>query len=447
MSDQWAIYVRINTGRQSSDLSLEGQELRCRKAARRLGFRNEPQHIWKDKKDSTPADEPALTLVYKAAENGEIEAIFVSLGLQPDVNTECTKFGAVAVFSSDSKDLNPLETVSFFRRMQKAGMHVHFVENLWEIPIEEDVAIRIRAFLTTEAGERNEPDDPHPTRRGNWTTTATYGYDRTPVTGILTVNGHEARGVQLMFRMAGDGKSSREIAGALNSEGYRTKKDLPWNKRGVSNSLRNQIYTGAQLQEGVFVEGAVPRIIPQELFERVRKTVEERRAADRYRDASFFLSGLVKCGHCEGPLLQLPRVGGHRHYRCGGTGAGCGTPAARADLLERHVWNSLREAILNPEEIMKSIRLVAEQDEQDMGTATGEPEVHRDDAGTSAKWKKTVADYCGRLARNIDALDREGKRAILRELRSSITVSRNGDRLSITVSVEFDAARITDSEG
>ena len=111
------------------------------------------------------------------------------------------------------------------------------------------------------------------------------------------------------------------------------------------------------------------------------------------------------------------------------------------------MWNGLREAILNPDEIMRSIRLAAEEDEQDIGTAADEPGVQKEEPGTSSKWQNTVADYCRRLAGNIDGLDREGKRAVLRELEVSITVSRNEEELSITVDIVFAETQMTDSGG
>ena len=398
-------------------------------------------------KDSTSTDEPVLDLVRKAVENGDVSAIFVSLGVQPRGNTESSEFGVVVVCVSDPKGDNLLATVAIFRRMQEAGIHIHFVDSLWGIPVEENVVTRIRVFILPEAGERSEPEEPRSTHRSNGITKAPYGFDYDPVTGNWIVNQDESQGVQLMFQMAGEGKSNRDIAAALNSAGFRTKKGRPWIKNYVSITLRKQVYTGVQPQGRVPVERAVPRIIPQELFERVQKTVDDRRAADRYRDASFLLTGFVKCGHCEGPLLQSPRRGGPRYYRCGGTGAACRPPAVRAELLERQVWNGLREAILNPDEIMRSIRLAAEEDEQDIGTAADEPGVQKEEPGTSSKWQNTVADYCRRLAGNIDGLDREGKRAVLRELEVSITVSRNEEELSITVDIVFAETQMTDSGG
>ena len=310
MSEKYAIYLRINQGRQDHHLSLKAQELHCRKAAQQQGFQYEPNHIWTDVKDSTSTDEPVLDLVRKAVENGDVSAIFVSLGVQPHGNTESSEFGVVVVCVSDPKGDNLLATVAIFRRMQEAGIHIHFVDSLWGIPVEENVVTRIRVFILPEAGERNEPEEPRSTHRSNGISKAPYGFDHDPVTGNWIVNQDESQGVQLMFQMAGEGKSNRDIAAALNSAGFRTKKGRPWIKNYVSITLRKQVYTGVRLQGRVPVEGAVPRIIPQELFERVQKTVDDRRAADRYRDASFLLTGFVKCGHCEGTLLQSPRRGG-----------------------------------------------------------------------------------------------------------------------------------------
>ena len=444
MSEQWAIYVRINPGQQDHDLSLEAQELRCRRAAQQLGFQCEPRHIWKDVKGSASPDEPALTLVWKAVEYGEVEAIFVTLGVQPDRNTESSEFGAVSVFSSRPKDRNPLDTVTAFRRMQDAGIHIHFVESLWGFPAEQNVAVRLRVFMHPGAGEPAEPEESRPARKGNVNRIPPFGYKLDPVTKNWIVDEREARGVRLMFGMAGEGKSPKEIAGALNSAGFRTKTGVPWIKNYVTLNLRKQVHAGVQLQGWVPVEGAVPRIIPQELFDRVQKIVDDRRNADRYRDTSFLLSGFVECGHCGGLLQQSPRRSGTRFYRCWGRGPACNTPAISADLLERQVWNCLRDAILNPAERMKTVRFISVGYGRDVGTATGEPGVQKERQGTNPDWQKAMVDHCQRLARDIDDLDRNGKRALLRELRVSIKVSRDTKGLLITVNVMFAGIRITE---
>lgn len=446
MPDQWAMYMRIKPGKQEHDTSLEEQELRCRRAAKELGFRCEPKHIWREVTDSTSTGEPVLTLVWKAVKNGDVSDILVELGVGPRRNTECPEFGAVAVCSSGPNGENPLETVAAFRRMQEAGIRVHFVDSLWGIPFNENVVTRLRIFMLPEKGDPNEPEQSPSTRRRNGITEAPYGYDLDPVAGNWIINEHEAQGVRLMFRLAGEGKPSREIADALNSAGFRTKRGLLWNKTHVAVNLRKQVHTGVQMLERVPVEGAVPRIIPQDLFDRVQRTLDDRRAADRYRDPSFLLNGFLKCGHCHGPLVQSPRRGGPRHYRCGGKGAACHNPAAGAALLEREVWNVIHEAILNPDQIMGFIRLAGQGDEQDMGTDTGDSGDRREEKEANPGWRKAVAARCRRLARNADCLDREGKRHLLKELGVKVTVSGSEEELLITVDAVFDATRNADSE-
>ena len=444
MPEKWAIYARISSVRQDHDLSLDAQELSCRKAAQRLGFQCEPEHI---RRDSISTDETVLNVVWKAVENGEVEAIFVSLEVQPNGNTKTAEFGAIAVFANNLKDRNPLEAVAAFRRMQEVGIHIHFVDSLWGIPVEENVTVRLWVFMHPGSGDGNEPEESRPASRPNGHRVAPYGFDRNPVTGIWTVNDHEAQGVRLMFQMTAEGKSSRKTAEVLNSAGFRTKSGVRWIKNHVPTTVRKQIYNGVQIQGGVPVEGAVPRIISQELFERVQKKVDDRRAAGRYREAPFLLTGFVKCGHCDGAMLQSPRRGGPRYYRCEGRGAACHTPAVRAELLERQVWKCLREAILNPEKISLIIRLHTEGEEPDMGIVTGGTEGRKEEQNTNHDWQKVMAEHCLRVARNIDDLNQDGRRDILKELEVGVNVSRSKEGLAITVTAVFTETPRADTAG
>ena len=449
MSEQWAIYLRINPGQQDHHLSLEAQRLRCRKAAQQLGFQSDPTHIWKDVKDSTSTGEPVLDLIRKAVENGDVSAIFVSLGVQPLGNTESSEFGVVAVCSSDPKGDNLLATVAIFRRMQGTGVQIHFVDGPWVRQTDENTNTRIMAFVHLNTGGQGQQEEFTPGRRGggHGSARAPYGYDYNPITGNWTVNQAEARGVELMFQMAREGGTIQAIAEALNLAGFRTKTGLPWTRRAVSKNLRSLSYTGEQLQGGVLTEGVIPRIISRESFDRVQKTLNDRMGTNRHVDVPFLLTEFIKCGSCKGPVTQMSRVGGPRYYRCGVAGTGCSTRSIRAELLEREAWKILSESLRDPRNLIQTAQLPDEWEQQDQGAETSNPGNQWEGQESNPKWQNLMARYCGRLAQNIDALDRDGKRAVFRKLGVSVKVSRAKDGLSIMVDVVFSIARMRESGG
>ncbi len=205
-----------------------------------------------------------------------------------------------------------------------------------------------------------------------------FGVKKSGLADGATPNGSESvvpdpdtyPGLLLAFRLAAEGKSDREVAAALNADGYRTTGNRgrnPFTKDTVCRLLKNRFYVG-ELPDGNggWVAGAHPPLLDLELFERA----QEARAANQTANASkvnrrhrrYSLSGLALCGTCGGRLHFHTDRRGHARVYCyqERQGKQCGQRSAALEGIEAQLAAYLATFSL-PEETVTQIVHVYDQ--------------------------------------------------------------------------------------
>ena len=219
--------------------------------------------------------------------------------------------------------------------------------------------------------------------------------------------------VREVFERSLRGHGLKEICRDLNARGI-TNKGRRWHKGGLHYVLTNEAYTGTavwglkskgeQPPDPVRVEGAWEALISREVFEQVRKSLQER-APKVQRPARvgsrFLLSGLLRCGVC-GSLYsgQGAKGGRYAYYVCGslhrdGVGA-CGARYLNASKMEDFIIDRIKERILTDETITELVTLVAEE----IDAMAGEF------AGHLQSLEAELADVESRLERLYEALEK-----------------------------------------
>ncbi len=185
--------------------------------------------------------------------------------------------------------------------------------------------------------------------------------------------------VRRIFYLALLGRSCREIAGILNSEGVPTPAEYAglkvkgggvysglWSGERISDMLKNQVYIGNMVQgrvrklnykskkiirlppeEWSVVEGTHEGIISKEEFLKVGELIKGR-AGTRGRKHDYLLKGLFYCSECKSKLGVISRrlVSGEalyftcRNYRRL-SGVGCTYHGGRADKLTKIITEYL----------------------------------------------------------------------------------------------------------
>lgn len=220
-----------------------------------------------------------------------------------------------------------------------------------------------------------------------------YGYRRVarfddrgePVHGLREVDPAEAAIVRRVFGEFVDGRSPREIARRLNSEGVPGPSGGGWSASSINGDrvrgngiLQNDLYRGILVfnrtrksydpetrrkrirarprEEWVVRPAPELRIVDDALWEAVsaRRRRFDGTRAEQQRRPRRLLSGLVRCGPCGGNYVVI-----------GAEKWGCGNRRQRGDcsngrtiqthMLERRVLACLQEQLLDPETVRQVV--------------------------------------------------------------------------------------------
>ena len=173
-----------------------------------------------------------------------------------------------------------------------------------------------------------------------------------PVTAPLVVE---------IFEKYADGKTVRSIVEDFNARGLRTKKGQPFNINSFSSLLKNRKYIGEYRYQDVVIEGGVPAIVPEDLFNRVQERMEKNRHAPAMAKAKedYLLTTKLFCGKCERMMIGesgTSHTGDkHYYYKCAGAKRklGCKKKSVKKDFIERAAVILTVNRVLRDEEISR----------------------------------------------------------------------------------------------
>lgn len=147
-----------------------------------------------------------------------------------------------------------------------------------------------------------------------------YGY-RTAADGTYETDEAEARFVRGAFERAAAGETRKEIVSWLNSSGSRNTRGNRWQYNSVRLLLQCEKYRGVYAFNGVRVEGGMPRLVSDELWEAAQGTMRE-----KPRQFAYLLAGKLYDEETGAPYrgtngtscigrrylyYSVPRPGGH----------------------------------------------------------------------------------------------------------------------------------------
>ena len=185
-----------------------------------------------------------------------------------------------------------------------------------------------------------------------------------PVTAPLVVE---------IFEKYADGKSVRSIVEDFNARGLKTKRGQPFNINSFSSLLKNRKYIGEYRYQDVVIEGGVPAIVPEDLFNRVQERMEKNRHAPAMVKAKedYLLTTKLFCGKCERMMVGesgKSHTGAmHYYYKCSGAKRlkDCDKKAVRKDWIERVVVRLIMQRVMDEEKINRLIDAILVMQEQE----------------------------------------------------------------------------------
>ena len=172
----------------------------------------------------------------------------------------------------------------------------------------------------------------------------------------FVVEPNEAAIVKMIFQKFDDGMRICDIWKYLNDNSIKTKRGKDFTQYGVSRILSNRAYIGEYRYADIVTPGGMPRIIDDDLFERVQARRRKKQSNPVRRSVStvdFLLTGKVFCGHCKSTMRGDSGTGksGNKFYfyTCHGKRYkhnGCSKRNVRKEWLETEVTRITAEQVL-----------------------------------------------------------------------------------------------------
>lgn len=197
------------------------------------------------------------------------------------------------------------------------------------------------------------------------------------------INESEAEIVRCIFDMYAQGKSYKQIILYLNEKGHRTKLGKPFGTNSISDLLRNERYIGtyvynkippkkggkrnshASNPNAIRLEGAIPRIIDQDTWDRVQARLKDHKnnAANKAK-VDYLLKGKLFCGYCGNAMIGSCSKKVYHYYICSGRQRlkSCHKTPIKLEMIEQLVIDYVKST-LKTEKQRKSIaeKLFSEQ--------------------------------------------------------------------------------------
>ena len=172
-----------------------------------------------------------------------------------------------------------------------------------------------------------------------------------------------------MFTMYAEGTPMKQIADYLNAIGIRSARGTLVNINGVTRMLHNRKYIGEYRFQETVTPGAIPAIIPQELFDRVqeRLALTKKAPAKSKAEDEYLLTTKLICGNCERMMVGESGTSHngetYRYYKCVGVKKhlGCKKKSVKKDWIEGLVLTYIRQTIFDDEFIEKLADRIMEE--------------------------------------------------------------------------------------
>ena len=156
--------------------------------------------------------------------------------------------------------------------------------------------------------------------------------------------------VQRIFEDYANGKSIKDICNELNEQGYRNYRGAKFIPSRVGAILRNKKYIGTFEYQDISIPDGIPRIVSDELFNKVaEKLISKKNAPAASRDIQYLLSGKLYCGHCHEQMIGYCGTGRknrYYYYICKGRKAHtCDKEYVHKEYIEELVLSKCRELL------------------------------------------------------------------------------------------------------
>ena len=374
-----ALYARYSSDLQNA-ASLQDQFATCRMFAERQGVEVVATYEDAGISGASTANRPGLQALMAGA--------------------EVAQFDLVICEALDRLSRSQADVAITFEDLRFHGVGICTIAEGTVSELHVGLKGTMNALQLQEIGRKTRRGLQGVARSGRHTGGRVYGYrirrevnaTGEAVRGLRDIDEAEADVVREIYRRYAAGSSPRAIVSELNTRGIRGPSGGKWNASTINGNaergngvIHNELYRGvlvfgrqtwikdrrsgkrrartADAQE--IVRCPVPdlRIIPEELWRRVRERYEENRlgpqktAARQAVRPTHLLSGKLTCGVCGGKLV---RSGGDHRFMCShrreqGVTACVNGRGIKGSEIEARVLAAIKDRLLAPERVALAV--------------------------------------------------------------------------------------------
>ena len=380
------IYTRYSAGPRQTDQSIEGQLRVCTEFCKQRGLTIVGTYC--DRHISGRTDE-----------RPEFQRLIA--------DAKKKKFDAVVVYKTDRFARNKYDSAIYKRELKKNGIQIFYAaESIPDGPegiILESLMEGLAEYYSAELSQkikRGMNESAHKCQSTGSGRPLGYTVDEQK---HFQIDPESSQTVQMIFDMYIKGESKTAICELLNERGLRTVQGKPFGKSSIDRIIKNRKYIGEYRYQDIVVQGGMPRIISDEVFNLAQREMEKRRTrkAPKSPKAEYLLSGRLFCGHCKDPMQGVSGTGrsGRKwyYYYCAnnrGRKRTCDKKQVSRDKLERKVVELTVNYILQSD-VLQALagKLYAAQERQN------------DTAAEIAFYEKKLSDNKKAIANILKAIE------------------------------------------
>jgi len=158
---------------------------------------------------------------------------------------------------------------------------------------------------------------------------------------MFAIDEPNAEIVRHIFKMYAAGQTVKTICDQLNKQQVKTSFGVEFNKNSLTLLLQNERYIGVYKYKGERMQGSVPRIISDELFNAVQVIMNKNKKAPARARAKveYLLTTKLYCGLCRSMMIGVSGTSRngltHSYYTCNGRKkCGCKKANVKKDYIE-----------------------------------------------------------------------------------------------------------------
>lgn len=315
-----AIYCRVSTDEQAREgLSLDEQQHRMKAYCAAMDWKQHIQYFIDDGYSAKDIERPHLSELLKEIKKNNISKVIV------------TKLDRL------SRNLyNLLELINIFKEHNVSFISISesFDTNTPSGRLTLQVLGAVSEFERERIRERVIDNMFHAANKGQWLTSAPYGYDLKEKQ--LHINPVTSKIVKRIYNMyLEENKGFLAIAKILNEEGIPSSTGKEWWNRTIKLILINPAYKGTtiwnrregsnkkrpekDMEDWIIQENTHKAIIDSEMWNLVQDKIEKRTLPSRAQSSPYLLSGLLKCPECGSGMsvsTSGSRTNPYKAYRC-----------------------------------------------------------------------------------------------------------------------------------